>query len=205
MKAQNNTNSQLLKVYAHYIRETHTWRANQTDEEITKDIFDIFRTENGGIISIDNPGRLETEFWIGEGHGAGRTYNEATQLCKDINQNKAEYFIAENTRTINYELKVLDRFINYKNGDDFSICGSDLFYILPYDPKDQKNPLRTITHNLSHFQTELLKAEEATLADALALKAVLLKMKEAQVKRCNTYLKRYGTEKMHAKTYWADR
>ena len=43
------------------------------------------------------------------------------------------------------------------------------------------------------------------LFDALTYKNILLRLKDAQIKRCNTYLKRYGTHNMYASSYWADR
>ena len=141
MKTQET--NQLLKVYAHYTREIHPWREKQTDEEITKDVFEIFQTESGALVAVEkdsNP--LETEFWIGEGHAAGRTFDEAQSLCHHINNTKAEYFIYENTKGYEDTIKKLDAYIDFLEGKENNIFSSSLFYLwMPYKKSD-KNPLK---------------------------------------------------------------
>ena len=202
MKTENT--NQLFKVYAHYTRPSNSWRAKESDAEITKNIFEIFRTESGALVAVNKLGKLTTHFLIGEGHAAGRTFDEAQGLCRKINSNLADYFIRANTKGIDSIINSLDKFIAYKATGE-SICCSDIFYTVFWHKQNKCIPIREISNCIYWQHRDIAHAEELTLQDALTYKNILLRLKDAQIKRCNTYLKRYGAHNMYASSYWADR
>lgn len=201
------TNNQLLTIYAYYLRKTYPFNAGWTDKKLANGLIDVIRTENGAIVPIEKLSRLETNFWIGEGYCAGRTFNEAQDLCRQIRKNKADYFIEKNTDNITRAIEKLDRYIVFLRGETSGICCADIFYTVDcYREEYQKNnPIHSILCGLEPKTKESLRAEELTLKDALTYKDVLLRSKKDIIKRCNAYLKRYGSDKIQIRTYWADR
>ena len=204
MTTQNK--KQISEIYAHYFRNAFDWNKDRTDKEINKGILEVVRFSDGEMVAIEKCSRLDTEFWIAEGRDAGRTFDEAQEICRDINQNKAANFINYNTEHLEAEIQKIDKYIDYLKGDICCISGGDVFYFEPV-MRDQSpaNPLRNITYNLPAWVVDGQRNLKAlNLQDAEIYKAAIRK-KEEQVKRCNTYLKRFGTDKIHARSYWADR
>ena len=200
-------NNQIAEVYAHYIKMAYNWKKDQTAKEINKDIFEVVRFTDGELVGVKKMGRLETEIWIGEGRDAGRTFEEAQEICNDINQNKQANFIYTNTRYLDAKIEKLDNYIKFLRNEDRAISGGDIFYFdIIGREQNPYNPLRIITYNLHSWVIDENKnLKPLNLQDAQIYKAVLLRLRGEQVKRCKTYIKRFGTKKILARTYWADR
>lgn len=155
-------------------------------------------------------GGLETEFWFGySDYGQGPTSEEAYSACEAAQTE--EYFIDKNTEPLREFLAGLKqetteeyRYLILRRNNHNSmpaaswairwtnVCPDAVNWLETMDARDrvdyEKGNLRRITEE-----------ERKRLIDGYTLAL------EMQEKRLRRYLKRYGTSKLRARTYWMDR
>lgn len=154
-----------------------------------------------------NLGYLETEFLFGySSFGQGPTSEEAHNACKAAQTE--EYFINKNTESLREILAGLKqettnylilRRKNYDNNPEtswtirwFNVCPDAVNWVETMDARDRSDYERGKLRRITEEERQRLIA-----GYNLAL--------EMQEKRLKRYLKRYGTSKLRARTYWIDR
>ena len=141
--------------------------------------------------------RLETEFCFGYSScGQGPSYDECRQEHDDFRQNAAQRFKEEN-------LKGFDSYIEQLDTDN----ARQPYLVSQY--RDDKNANIVIVSWMSGFDFDYngVDRERCTPLndkDKDAIKAVYLADKAAVEKRCDAYVKKYGTSKFRTWTYWMD-
>lgn len=115
-------------------------------------------------------------------HDEGPNYDFYKELYNDENKIK-DYFISQNISEYDYLIKDIKEHTTYLE-------------VL-------KNNRANLIINESYSNRNNLS--KATDKDKQELIIALEWAKNNMIKRLNTYLKRYGTSKIHLKTYWADR
>lgn len=115
-------------------------------------------------------------------HDEGPNYDFYKELYNDENKIK-DYFISQNVSVYDYLIKDIKEHTTYLE-------------VL-------KNNRANLIINESYSNRNNLS--KATDKDKQELIIALEWAKNNMIKRLNTYLKRYGTSKIHLKTYWADR
>lgn len=188
--------------------ERKKWITAAHGEDYIKD-FPVVVQLSEGVATI-NLGGLETEFWFGySDYGQGLTLEEAYNACKAAQTE--EYFINKNTESLRkilaglkqetteeYRYLILRRNNHYRTPAASwaihwtNVCPDAVNWVETMDAYDrcdyEKGRLRRITEE-----------ERQRLIDGYTL---ALEMQEKRLKR---YLKRFGTSKLRASTYWIDR
>lgn len=157
------------------------------------------RLSSGKIICFDKP-TIQTDFWVGYGHGAGREYEEADKLKNNIYRNMEEYFIDKNMTGFNSQLKQCE-------DSDYNI-----YIAKQYDSKEENNFVNFYLikyecgFDFERLQKFAKDFQKVTNEDDIALiKWAIREDANKFKKRLITYLKRFGTSKLRCQTYWADR
>ena len=147
-----------------------------------KYLADAVRLSSGAICGIEKP-NIETRFCFSD---EGPEYDYYHELCSDDNKMK-EYFFHENLAKLDEQISIFKGEDDRKEpaisgGDETRICRPS------FNWKWEENEyVRPITDEDTKI---ILKALEG--------------VREAFVKRLNTWWKRYGVEKLHTWTYWAN-
>lgn len=115
-------------------------------------------------------------------HDEGPNYDFYKELYNDENKIK-DYFISQNISEYDYLIKDIKEQTTYLE-------------VL------KNNRVNLIINEIYAYRNNL---SIATDKDKQELIIALEWAKNNMIKRLNTYLKRYGTSKIHLKTYWADR
>ena len=115
-------------------------------------------------------------------HDEGPNYDFYKELYNDENKIK-DYFITQNLSVYDYLIKDIKEHTTY-----LEVLKNNRVNLIINESYSNRN-------NLS----------KATDKDKQELIIALEWAKNNMIKRLNTYLKRYGTFKIHLKTYWADR
>lgn len=115
-------------------------------------------------------------------HDEGPNYDFYKELYNDENKIK-DYFITQNLSVYDYLIKDIKEHTTY-----LEVLKNNRVNLIINESYSNRN-------NLS----------KATDKDKQELIIALEWAKNNMIKRLNTYLKRYGTSKIHLKTYWADR
>ncbi len=165
----------------------------------------VVRLSGGEVVAIESD-RLQTEFWH---HDEGPDYDEHCSVTEN-EQTQRAYFIAENTSKLqgvldrlkgvcqsSYKYLWLIKFRARNEGDFWQLQKSS---VCP-DATNAVDYLDEYERGLydKGFYKPLSDDDKQRLITAYELAI------EKQTKRCNTWLKRYGTEKLSFRTYWADR
>lgn len=138
------------------------------------------KLDNGDIVGIEKP-KIETRFCFGYGYCGVSTdedYRNA-EACATHARTKQQYFIDENLKQIDY--KIDDETMALKLADGISRIVEKARYY--YNIKD----LQPLTEH-----------DRRNIADGFET------VKQAFIKRLNSYLKRYGLTKIHSWTYLSD-
>lgn len=168
-----------------------------------KDTSDLMRTESGVIIAFEKK-KLKTEFcW----HDEGPQYEAYKQVTK-TEKSLSDYFTYENLKDYDELIEQLKTRKNEYGGTmipvyyEIEYCNDlgRLGYARDmhmrrdsYVREDEEDPR---TKHLIHRMSEN-EAKQAL--------RILKNERKKMEKRIQTYLKRYGTSKLHTWTYWADR
>lgn len=157
------------------------------------------RLSNGMIICFDKP-TIQTDFWVGYGHDAGREYEEANKLQNNIYKNMEEYFINKNMTGFNSQLEQCQ-------DSDYNI-----YIAKQYDSKEENNFVNFYLikyecgYDFERLQRFAKDFQKVTNEEDIALiKWAIQEDANKFKKRLNAYIKRFGTSKLRCQTYWADR
>lgn len=153
----------------------------------TKEVSDAVLLENGMIYLFYKP-KIETHFCFGYRLSGEDTndYDEANNMCYHVQNDKGMYFLKEN-------LKQFDNFAEFLKTE--TIYARFRYY--------------GRTKFCEVYDTRYTLAKEEcvyvlTKTDIENLRKVNQSEKEKFTKRLNTYLKKYGTSKLHTWSYWVD-
>ena len=180
MNAQIKDNSKELK--AEYINEVMTKiynNSNSMRKYFENGVSQVIKTSEGFLIEFSKPS-IETRFCFSYDEHVSGSHENACKQC-DI---KADYFIKHNLRDLTKGLKELEN--------------EEIFLIKNYDKSDlimqfvSKQYIETYTNTPCK---KISDADKQMLIDAQKQEI------EKFTKRLNTYLKKYGTEKLHTWTY----
>lgn len=191
-------------------QERKEWAQNvMGDMDYYKSYNVAVKLSGGEIVPISKPD-LKTEFWH---HDEGTGYDEHCRITES-EQSKRDYFISENTskfRDIITGLMEPDKLTSsykYLWLGNWHKDGRNQWTLkwLNISP-DSINCRQAIGWHETQLQSMYDKGMFKPLNDddkARVLMAYKIAL-EAIEKRCNAYLKRYGTDKLSFRTYWADR
>ena len=168
-----------------------------------KDVAEIMMTESGVILVFGKDKVNAGTFWF---HDEGPNYEYYKQVTKD-DKSKIDYFIRENLHEYDTLIKeITERKDKY--GEplvpvfyEHEWCSkgllgwaNEMHMFKEWRVREDETDPRT--------RNQIHRMSEADLQKAL----VILKNQRANFeKRLQSYLKRYGTSKIHFGTYWADR
>lgn len=161
----------------------------------------VVELENGDLIPIDKP-RIETRFCFGYGlygRSTEEEYNDAENMRQHA-ETSQNYFIKEN-------LKGIEEIIEALKNNDLEVYTA-LHYI------GQKPGTKTKDYHITKvlenpennpaWWANYKELEKMTDTDRQKLIAGYEEVKQAFIKRLNTYLKRYGLSKLDTWTYLVD-
>lgn len=187
------TQKRLIQEYA-----DKKWHGDQhMIDYIVKTTTDAFVTADGKICGFDKP-RIKTEFCFSD---EGPAY----ELYKDLHSADEKmrcYFMHENLRQYDDLLERLENqgegteYVGFWDNNDGTACLTFRRYWQITDCGEVEKGLEM--HELEpNFYV-------AKGADRLKAIEVLKDIRAAFVKRLETWWKKYGAEKLHTWTYWAD-
>lgn len=147
---------------------------------------------------------IEKDFCFGYSDmGQGLSYEENNKRINSIKKNLSEYFINKNTSHIDFIIERIQDVLN-KN---FSERYHAKHYIKYYN-----SPENCIIHDWGIEDTfngyKPFASGTSYEINEYDLNKILLGysiFKEDTIDKLNTYLKKYGTSKIHISTYWIDR
>lgn len=153
------------------------------NDYIKKSLFDVVQLSNGMLCGFDKP-HINTRFCFSDEGPENDLYHE---LHQDDNRMK-HYFIYQNIKELDEMIFVFENkdehkmpaIYNYENG----LCKPSWYYWS--DVINDDNRIRVTGEN----QKVILET--------------LYEMRKSLVKRLETWWKKYGKEKLHTWTYWAN-
>lgn len=180
---------------------------NEKDaEEYVKDYSAAVKLSTGVIVTFEKP-KIETRFCFGySDFGQGYTDEEATRLAKDANTK--EYFISENLRDFNDNIKCLDEMeaqikAGFKTPDYVAAIWKNS-YVNTASLKVFDREWR-FEEAAKRYPGEVFPLCVGELSDDYKrVKATYLKERDKFAARLEAYWKRYGASKLKTWTYWAD-
>lgn len=170
----------------------------------------IVPLNNGDYFVINKP-RIEKDFCFGYSDcGQGQSFDEAQETAQAAHNE--DYFMKENLKDINKKIEELEtrrtpgadyrgelkfyKTYKYTGGEGLHQKAIRSFYT--YETYNEDGELAKEQRRLN-FKFEELTDEEIT-----AIIEGYKEVKRQFVKRLNSYLKKYGTSKLHIWTYWLD-
>lgn len=161
----------------------------------------VVELENGDLIPIDKP-RIETRFCFGYGlYGVStdEEYKDAENMRQHA-ETSQDYFIKEN-------LKGIEEIINELKDDSFEVYTALAYIGQDEGTKTKSYHLTRICNNPEYnpaWWANYKGLTKMTTADRERLIKAYEEVKQAFIKRLNTYLKRYGLSKIDTWTYLVD-
>lgn len=153
------------------------------------------------IIELSKP-KIENEFWFGESDmGQGLSHEENAKRMTRVNSNIIDYFIEKNLEDIEDTITKLHNIIDGK-----SLNLKPKHYIYYYScPKD--SPIHGFTIENTNYAWSGVNGEtwDVEKKDLKNILDAYILLKQDFEKRLETYIKKYGTSKMHVRSYWIDR
>lgn len=198
------TQKELKEKYMNIIK-TEVWQDSERMQEYARKQCDyVVELSNGKIIDIEKP-RIKKDFCFGMGMYATYTQEEfeaAEDLAENARSN-VEYFINENMKQITEKIGYLKEALDGKK---------EVYTYVHYSgqPEDSDlvayNSVR-ICDNPEYAPlrwSNLQSVKKLTNEDIQAIIDGLEEVAKKFMKRLNTYLKRYGLEKLNVWTYCRD-
>lgn len=141
------------------------------------------------FIAFDNP-QIKTEFWFGYSDiGQGRSYDENNKLMENVRNHIIKHFIESNTDSIKSTLERLrDENVQF-------------YKQIHYNGGVNEVVVHDVTPYTRDVETKMMITKEERERVIKAFEKEL----EYMTKRCHTWLKKYGTEKISISSYWVDR
>ena len=189
-----------LKVkYANALNEIYPNDRQQHKYCINSIAFLIPICDGKYIIEIGKK-KIETEFWFGESDlGQGPSHEENMQIVDNVRSNIEEYFKNTNLRETDSMIESLESIINGKSNRH---------------PKHYLNYWRASKDNIIHgfcltdqWGGTPVSGEtfDVKIEDVKTILYGYKMFRDFFEKKLDAYLKRYGTSKLHIRTYWIDR
>jgi len=144
--------------------------------------------------------KIETEFWFGESYlGQGPSHEENIEIVNNVRNNIEEYFKNYNLRSVDEMIENLEHIIS---GNSSLIPKHYLnFWKAPKDNIIHGFCLEDI-HRGSPVSCETFDID---IEDVKTILYGYKMFREYFLNKLNSYLKRYGTSKLHTRTYWIDK
>jgi len=158
----------------------------------------LVKLSGGQLFTTDKP-TLKKEFCYGYSScGQGPTYEECNETIATVRKHLGEVFKDEN-------LEDYDRILDWYNGVDTH--NKRPYLSSHYWPKYGAN-IVTVTW-IDEYDRDWPKVASGEVVplseqDRQTIIGIYKSDREAMVKRCEEYLKKYGTEKLHVWRYWID-
>jgi hypothetical protein len=151
------------------------------------------------LINFTKP-HIETEFWFGESDmGQGLSHDENNKRMNGVMLNIEQYFIDKNMEGINDEINTIKNILSGKSS--YKAKHYLHYYSCPVD-----SPIHGFTIESPYYGSGV-SGETYDISNKdlkIILKALELN-KERFMTRLVSYLKKYGTKKLHVRSYWIDR
>ena len=196
-----------LKYYLEYILD------NDIDEKKLMRDYDFDNADvyipicNGQFIAIIDKEHLQTEFYHGFSCiGQGQTSSEMWQTIQNQKNNEVEHFKAENLYETNEKIEMAKSVVNdtYYNNDNWNRKKYKFAFRPRWHRLKNVNVLNIYMDTEgSHSYNNELDLDLNNTDKKNILKGYKL-CKEHMEKRLDTYLKRFGTSKIHHRTYCSD-
>lgn len=163
--------------------DTKRYGNDRMNEWVAKQLYNVIELSDGTLCGFDKES-IETRFCFAD---EGPQYEIYKDLMSEEERLK-RYFFNENIKKIDEVIKVFEK------KDEYYIPACWIYksgICKPTWLRDDRD--REINHKILNEQ------------DRQAILEVLKEKKEDFIKRLNTWWKRYGADKLHTWTYWADR
>ena len=201
----NTKNQKELKEKYMNIIKAEVWQNDERMQEYArKECEYVVELSNGNIIDIEKP-RIEKNFCFGMGMYATYTQEEfeAAEELADNARKNVDYFISENMKQITDKIYYLKEALENKR---------EVYTFLHYSGQPENSEL--VAYNCvricdnpeyAPFRWSNLQAvKKLSSEDIQAIIDGLEEVAKKFMKRLNTYLKRYGLEKLNVWTYCRD-
>ena len=198
-------NQKELKEKYMNIIKAEVWQNDERMQEYArKECEYVVELSNGNIIDIEKP-RIEKNFCFGMGMYATYTQEEfeAAEELADNARKNVDYFISENKKQITDKIYYLKEALENKR---------EVYTFLHYSGQPENSEL--VAYNCvricdnpeyAPFRWSNLQAvKKLSSEDIQAIIDGLEEVAKKFMKRLNTYLKRYGLEKLNVWTYCRD-
>ena len=198
-------NQKELKEKYMNIIKAEVWQNDERMQEYArKECEYVVELSNGNIIDIEKP-RIEKNFCFGMGMYATYTQEEfeAAEELADNARKNVDYFISENMKQITDKIYYLKEALENKR---------EVYTFLHYSGQPENSEL--VAYNCvricdnpeyAPFRWSNLQAvKKLSSEDIQAIIDGLEEVAKKFMKRLNTYLKRYGLEKLNVWTYCRD-
>lgn len=197
------TQKELKEKYMDIIKK-EVWSDQHMQEYARKECDYVVELSNGNIINIDKP-RIEKNFCFGMGMYATYTdeeFERAEELADNARKN-VNYFINENMKQLTEKIDCLKEALENKR---------EVYTFVHYSGQPENSEL--VTYNCiricdnpeyAPYRYKNLKAVRKLSNDDIQL--IIDGLEEVAkkfMKRLNTYLKKYGLEKLNVWTYCRD-
>ena len=198
------TQKELKEKYMNIIK-TEVWQDSERMQEYARKQCDyVVELSNGKIIDIEKP-RIKKDFCFGMGMYATYTQEEF-EAAEDLAENartNVEYFINENMKQITEKIGYLKEALDGKK---------EVYTYVHYSGQPDNSELVTYScvglsdnPKWAPYRWGNLKAVNKLSSDDIqALIDGLEEVGKKFMKRLNTYLKKYGLEKLNVWTYCRD-
>ena len=163
--------------------ETRRYGNDRMNEWTVKNLYNVIELSDGTLCGFDKES-IETRFCFAD---EGPQYEIYKNLMSNREERLKNYFINENLKRIEQRIKVFEK-------EDMDIPACWIYedgICKPTWLRDDRDI--DIKHKLLNEQ------------DRKAILEIYKEMKVDMIKRLNTWWKRYGADKLHTWTYWADR
>ena len=196
-KQARENRERLKKEYIDTLCDT-IWRNDDgMKKHFNETIAEVVELTDGSLIPIEKS-RMKTSFCFGYGYSGVSTQEQSDEAddMADYARKNGEYFINENLRRFAWQYEALKE------------EPETLYACVTYNglPKDSKiKSLRNIREIKDYYgKAKNETASPLSTDDINALTEAYERERNAFIKRLNTYLKRYGTEKLNVWTYLSD-
>ena len=166
------------------------------------------RLQNGGMVYFTKPS-IENRFCF---HDEGPQYDYYCELMADKDTRLRDHFLHANLDSMDEMIRALECNCHFPDNEYHSSYYCKTWYLNreSYAGETEQlnlydfHALREYDVNNEPWRYKPGTYEKMTEADRLTILAGMRRERDKFEKRLQTYLKRYGTSKIHTWTYWAD-
>lgn len=195
------TQKELKEVYREELKKV--WKNDTKMVDFCVKTTGYFIEHNGFLFDIPKP-KIQTDFCFSYGYSGVATQEDMEEAGKMAEHAKKseQYFIDKNLKEINDMIKFLKEV-----KEDWSVGGTHRYHMTIHgryigQTSDCKLRGYGLFDTFRGFPTEGERIDDEALLDKVI--AGYEEVKEAFIKRLNTYLKRYGLTKVNTWSYLSD-